>query len=98
VALVAIDGGGHYDSSITALGKTHFALDHFEGLNKRWDFGVNDEGFNYSLVLEPDQSAAYYDFSRAKDGEMVSASAVFFCELVSTAEPANGDLPTESEK
>ncbi len=36
-----------------------------EGLNYRWDWGDNG---NYSIVIKPDGTALYYDFSTSKDG------------------------------
>ena len=42
-------------------------LSHFsrQGLDYRWDWGDNGE---YAIVIEPDGSGLYYDFSMSKDG------------------------------
>lgn len=36
-----------------------------QGLDYRWDWGPN---FEYSIVIHPDGTALYYDFSHSEDG------------------------------
>lgn len=47
-----------------------------DGLNLRWDWGSD---FQYSLLLKPDGTGIYYDFTNAKGGK-VKGSDVFKCE------------------
>lgn len=50
-------------SYVKVFGERIPALYHLEGLEKRWDWGEEDDGsYRYSLVLHPDLTAAYYDF------------------------------------
>jgi len=39
--------------------KAHYYRD---GLNRRWDWGL------YSVIIKPDGTCLYYDFSTSKDG------------------------------
>ena len=40
-----------------------------DGLEKRWNWGLDDKfTYNYTITLSPDRYASYYDFSTSKDG------------------------------
>ena len=39
-----------------------------EGLNLRWDWGFDGYYYIYSLIMEPDGTGLYYDFSTSSDG------------------------------
>ena len=57
--------------------KTKFRVD---GINRRWNFGLNSEGgYNYAFIIKPDKSAAYYNFTGSK-GKGVKPSQIFKCE------------------
>lgn len=50
------------------------------GLRKRFNFGLGeDDIYDYSLVIEPDGTALYYDFSSVPSGEQASPSLRFNC-------------------
>lgn len=44
------------------------ALYHRDGLDLRWDWGRNASGYRYSIVIQPDGTGLYYDFSTSVDG------------------------------
>ncbi len=72
-----IDGDGTGVGSVSAASFTHAAAFYVAGIDRRWDFG--DE-FNYSMVVEPDGTAYYYDFTNVEDGGTTSADQIFYCE------------------
>lgn len=50
-----------------------------EGLNRRWDWGLSDDGtFDYAVVLDIDGIARFFDFSNSEDGRARS-SDIFRC-------------------
>ena len=50
-----------------------------EGINRRWYFG-ND--YDYSIVVKPDGTGLYYDFSNVEDGETTTPRDRFACKPV----------------
>ena len=52
-----------------------------DGLEKRWNWGLDRETFSYdyAITLSPDKTAAYYDFTTSTDGRAKS-SAIYKCE------------------
>jgi hypothetical protein len=67
--------------TINVAGVTHQATYQVQGFDRRWDFGLQDDGsYNYAFVLKPDGTAIYYDFSNAEAGEIISGSQVFSCK------------------
>lgn len=54
---------------IVAAGTTQWAAFEVAGIERRWDFSLDDEGyFNYTLVISPNGDGRYYDFSKARKG------------------------------
>jgi len=50
-----------------------------DGIDKRWDFGLNKNNeFEYAIVLRPDKSASYYNFRASKD-RTARAAANYTC-------------------
>ena len=47
-----------------------------EGLNHRWDWGRQK---NFSVIIRPDGTGLYYDFSSVAPGESTKADAVYKC-------------------
>ena len=45
--------------------EAHFAR---QGLNLRWDWGLDGTSYKYCIVIEPDGTGLYYDFSTSTDG------------------------------
>lgn len=45
--------------------KAHYYRD---GLDKRWDWGLDGDTYKYALVLTAELTAKYYDFSLSEDG------------------------------
>ena len=62
---------------IEVSGSTVDASFIIEGINRRWDFGTSGDGFKFAFVIQPNKSAAYYDFTAKK---RVSPSQLFTCE------------------
>ncbi len=51
-----------------------------DGLEKRWDWGLDSEfTYNYAITLRPDRTAIYFDFSASKDGTAKS-KGTYKCE------------------
>ena len=51
-----------------------------EGLNKIWYWGNNDNSGYYEILIEPDGTVLYYDFTKSKEGESVKPSNVYKSE------------------
>jgi hypothetical protein len=51
------------------------------GLNKRWDWGLDesDNTYNYAITLSPDMKASYYDFSTSTTGKSIPREE-YFCK------------------
>lgn len=72
----AITPNAMASGQVSVAGVNHPAVFYIEGLNRRWDFG---KGMSYSLILKPDGSGSYYDFSRVGKGEPTGPSQRFDC-------------------
>ena len=71
------DGDDSYVKVFEDRIKADYRLD---GLNKRWDFGLQPNNrYSFAIVLEPDLSARYYDFSLSDDGT-AKASQTYRCK------------------
>lgn len=46
--------------------KTYFCR---QGLDLRWDWSWDGNGYRYSFVIQPDGTGLYYDFSFSNDGK-----------------------------
>ena len=66
---------------VSSAGVAHSAAFRVGGLDLRWSFGLDakDGSYDYALVLQPDGSGLYYDFSRSRDGT-ATPSRSFRCE------------------
>lgn len=69
---------GKAPGQVSVAGVTHPAVFYIEGLNRRWDFGKQ---MSYSLIIKPNGSGSYYDFSRVGEGEPTGPSQRFDCVL-----------------
>ncbi|WP_426415226.1 hypothetical protein [Aestuariirhabdus sp. LZHN29] len=51
-----------------------------DGLEKRWDWGLDDTDltYDYAITLEPDLSAQYFDFASSDNGR-AKAREVYKC-------------------
>jgi len=47
------------------------------GLNHRWSWG--DAMGNYSIVIKPDGTGLYYDFTGVPEGESIKAREIYKC-------------------
>lgn len=82
LTLSRLEHGGE----VSVAGTTYSTQFEVRGLDRRWDFGLDDDGtFDYMFRIEPDGTGLYYDFSRSTDGT-AKPSQRFRCE----------QLPTES--
>ena len=80
VVIATINEDGE-TGTIKVAGVTHQAKYHVKGFDRRWDFGLQDDGtFDYAFVLKPGGLAHYYDFSSAEASETLSHRQVFFCK------------------
>ena len=69
-----------HTGEVSVAGTTYWTAFEVRGLDRRWDFGVGDDGtFDYMFRIEPDGTGLYYDFSRSTDGT-VSPRQTFKCE------------------
>ena len=67
---------GRKKGKITVSGITHTANYRVSGFNRRWDFGLQEDGFQYSFIIKPNGNAAYYDFSGKNEAK---PSNIFKC-------------------
>ena len=65
------DTGAVYVSSVRWL-----ASHSVQGVKRRWDFGP---GGVYSITLDPDGRAAYFDFT-GREGERINAERIYQCQ------------------
>ncbi len=67
-----------------------------EGLDRRWNFGEYEDGWPYALLIKPNGSGLYFDFSSSDDGT-AKPSQFFECEQ--SGESAREDVggPLESQ-
>lgn len=89
VPLVMLDGLLRIDSATPNVGpgtvrlvglieqEARFSID---GLNRRWNFGQDDSGYDFAIVIAPNGDGNYYDFSHVPVGETTSASQLYSCE------------------
>lgn len=55
---------GRKEGKIHVAGVTHNTAFEVKGFNRRWDFGLSDEGtYKFAFVVKPNGTASYYDFS-----------------------------------
>lgn len=55
--------------TVQAAGVTNAAIFSIRGLNRRWNWGEDESGYQYSIILEPDGTANYFDFTRADEAK-----------------------------
>jgi hypothetical protein len=59
--------------------KTRISASYYlHGLNRRWDW----EQGNFSVRLNPENRALYFDFSGVKSGESVNSKSQFACKKI----------------
>ena len=88
--LVVLDGSLRMDSdnpnvgpgTVQLLGLVeHDARFGIVGLNRRWDFSVDEEGtYDFAIVIEPNGDGSYYDFSVVPTGERTGPIQLYSCE------------------
>ena len=71
----AVEGGRIY-GAVKFAGTFYESLFEIEGADRRWDFG---EDMEYSFVITPEGSAAYYDFRNVEAGEKVPPKLIYSC-------------------
>ena len=77
--LVALTRQGD-SGEVAVSGLTRSARFQVNGLELRWDFGLDDDGnYEYAFVIQPDRTGLYYDLSRSPDGT-ASPRQTFDCE------------------
>ncbi len=54
---------------VFALQTMYNALYQQEGLDRKWDFGLADNLTDYALIIEPDMTGLYFDFSDVETSE-----------------------------
>ena len=77
LTLSRLENGGE----VSVAGTTYSTSFEVGGLNRRWDFGPDDDGnYDYMFRISPDGTGLYYDFSRSTGGT-AKASQTYTCEL-----------------
>lgn len=69
--------------TVTAAGTTNSARFSVEGLGRRWSWDLGDDDtYDYALVIKPDGTGIYYDFTLLEDGENTTGgSQVYDCVM-----------------
>lgn len=74
-------GGKDIIGEVSVAGTTHMAQFQVAGLDRRWDWGCDEEtGCRYAFGIRPDGTGKFYDFSVSDDGR-AKPSQVFECQL-----------------
>ena len=90
--LVVLDGVLRVDSAIPNVGPgtvrlvglvEHDARFGIAGLNRRWDFSVDEGAYDFAIVIEPNGDGSYYDFSGVATGESTSPEQLYTCKRAS---------------
>lgn len=69
-------------SSIAISNKNHIAQQYKQGLDSAFDFSINSSGRNDSrVVLKPNNTALFYDFSNRSPSESVSPQYSLQCSV-----------------
>ena len=76
IRLSRVTGEDQGTGEVSVAGIIYQAYFRVVGIDLRWDFG---EGGKYTVVVGPDGSGAYYDFSRVEDGGATMPSQHFNC-------------------
>ena len=80
VLIVATANDKRTAGEVQVAGVTHKSRFLVKGFERRWDFGLKNNGeYDYAFIIKPNGDALYYDFSSAKAGEIVTSSMVFRC-------------------
>ena len=68
---------------VQAAGVEHSASFRVAGINRRWDFGYdeNEGAYLYAFIIKADGTGLYYDFSLSSR-DRARASDIFACELI----------------
>ncbi|HTF97025.1 MAG TPA: hypothetical protein VL995_12885 [Cellvibrio sp.] len=55
---------GRTEGKIYVAGVSHSTAFEVKGFNRRWDFGLTDDGtYKFAFVVKPNGTASYYDFT-----------------------------------
>ena len=77
LTLTRLENGGE----VSVAGTTYSTQFEVRGLDRRWDFGLDDNGsYDYMFRIEPDGTGLYYDFSLSTDGT-AKPSQTYECEV-----------------
>lgn len=80
VIVSATVGDGLLEGKVEVAGVTHNAEYKVQGFVRRWNFGLaSDLSWEYTFVINPDGTAAYYDFRGVKPGDKTSSTMSFNC-------------------
>jgi hypothetical protein len=77
IIVVATVNKGHKTGKVRMAGKTYKASFKVKGFERRWDFG----NANYSLIIDHDGLARYYDFTGVRRGQTAQPSMFLTCQL-----------------
>ena len=66
---------------IKVAGITYDAHFQVKGFNRRWDFGLVEDGsYDYAFVIKPNGDGSYYDFSSTNTGKTINPSQLLTCQ------------------
>ena len=91
--LVVLDGSLRMDSETPNLGPgtvrllglvEHDAQFRIDGLDRRWNFGLDEGSYEFAIVIEPNGNGSYYDFSAVSSGERTGPKQLYSCERASS--------------
>lgn len=74
------EGESISNASVEFAGIRHSAVFKVIGLNRRWDFVLEEGFYTYAFEIIPNGTGSYYDFT-GQEGK-VEPSQVFKCDLV----------------
>jgi hypothetical protein len=67
LVIATVEDGRQYGEILVA-GVTHKSQFQIQGFDRRWDFGLAENGrFKYAFVIAPNGRGSYYDFSLSKE-------------------------------
>ena len=72
----------NYVGEVLISGNSQAAMFKFQGLDRRWNWGLDEDGgYLFSITIKPNGEARYYDFSSVDPGKTKSPNELYFCRM-----------------